>query len=219
MTPSHFDNVASQWDSPSKTNRARVFAEEIARHVTLAPETVLLEFGCGTGLVSMYFQPHVTQVHLVDTSQGMLDIVQEKMAQDDIRNMTLHCGEIAELDLPHAHFDLIYTLMALHHVRDIAPVLQAFHTLLKPGGTLCIGDLEEEDGSFHGPNADVHKGFDTGKLGKMLARAGFTAMHSQRMDVIEKQDAGGKAHAYPVFFLSARRVTAAGVCGRSFKLP
>jgi len=53
----------------------------------------------------------------------------------------------------------------------------------------------------------------------MLAQAGFTAVHSQRMDVIEKQDAGGKAHAYPVFFLSARRVTAAGVCGRSFKLP
>lgn len=50
--------------------------------------------------------------------------------------------------------------MTLHHIPDTEAVLRDMHTLLHQSGYLCIADLDSEDGSFHGQDADVYPGFD-----------------------------------------------------------
>jgi 2-polyprenyl-3-methyl-5-hydroxy-6-metoxy-1,4-benzoquinol methylase len=59
-------------------------------------------------------------------------------------------------------FDVIYTLMTLHHIKDIEKVIKKFSSMLKKNGILFIGDLEKEEGDFHKQenNHDVHFGFD-----------------------------------------------------------
>ena len=59
-------------------------------------------------------------------------------------------------------FDLIYTLMVLHHVGDVETIIRKFRGLLNPGGYLAIADLYSEDGSFHGEGFSGHMGFDPG---------------------------------------------------------
>ena len=54
-------------------------------------------------------------------------------------------------------FDLVYTLMTLHHIPDTAKILGSFQALLQPGGVLCIADLDKEDGSFHSHEADFRR--------------------------------------------------------------
>ena len=78
--------------------------------------------------------------------------------------------------VPDETFDLIVTVMALHHVTDLAPVLHGFATMLNTGGHLCVVDLEEDvDRSFHSqsPDFDGHHGFGRADLTGRLEAEGF----------------------------------------------
>ena len=80
--------------------------------------------------------------------------------------------------------------MTLHHIPDTAKILGCFHTLLHPGGILCISDLDKEDGSFHShqPDFDGHNGFDRKELGAELERAGFTHIRFSTCYKIHKDE-------------------------------
>jgi 2-polyprenyl-3-methyl-5-hydroxy-6-metoxy-1,4-benzoquinol methylase len=109
--------------------------------------------------------------------------------------------------LPAQTFDLIVTAMTLHHVPDTDHILRVFHDLLNPGGTLCIADLDQEDGSFHGLEVDVHHGFDQADLGRRTAQAGFGEVQFQTVFTITKERESG-TQDYPVFLMTARRAGA-----------
>ncbi len=205
-TPNQFDDRAKEWDQNTvRTELSRVFAETIQKTVPLASEMELLEFGCGTGSVSMQLVTLVRSIQMVDTSTGMLDVVRQKIEQNGIRNMEPFCGDIFDLDLGANRLDLIYALMVFHHIQDLGRLLDKFHTLLKPGGSLCIGDLEPEDGSFHKGETGVHRGFDTSSLKETIEAKGFEAADASPMYLIKKPDTEGTFREYPVFFLNARR--------------
>ncbi|MCD4689800.1 MAG: class I SAM-dependent methyltransferase [Desulfuromonadaceae bacterium] len=113
----HFDAKAREWDEhPGKRNVAQVFVCELQMHVSLNPAMELLEFGCGTGLVSMELHGQVAAITLLDTSAGMIEVLQEKIAQHGIDNMQPRLGGLSAIDQVEERFDLIYSNMALHHV-------------------------------------------------------------------------------------------------------
>jgi ubiquinone/menaquinone biosynthesis C-methylase UbiE len=77
----NFDERAKDWDSdPKKVERARVTAEAIRRTISLSTDMNALEYGCGTGLLSFALQSDLGQITLADSSQGMLDVLGEKIA-------------------------------------------------------------------------------------------------------------------------------------------
>ena len=84
----NFDERARDWDSdPNKVERARTVAEAIRRAIPLSNEMKALEYGCGTGLLSFALQSDLGQITLADTSQGMLDVLREKIANAGVTNM------------------------------------------------------------------------------------------------------------------------------------
>ena len=201
-----FDSMAKDWDNnPRIIKMACNFADHIKQYVPLSRQTRALDFGCGTGQVSMHLHPMVNSVTMVDTSEGMLEVLRQKLAKNVIDNMHIHCGDLFQTTLAEHSFDLAYTLMALHHVKQVLPVLERFYQLLKPGGYLCIGDLEPEDGSFHGEEMDVRLGFNPTVLQKQLEDSGFTMRQACRMMVVEKPDKNGIDKAYPLFFLLVQK--------------
>jgi hypothetical protein len=94
-------------------------------------------------------------------------------------------------------------------VPDTDAILHSFHSLLQPGGYLCVADLDQEDGSFHGPEVDVHHGFNQGDLGRRAAQAGFTDIRFQTVFTIAKERDSGVLH-YQVFLMTARRTGTTG---------
>ncbi len=102
--------------------------------------------------------------------------------------------------VPTERYDLVFSMMTLHHVTDVARGLAAFHEMLNPGGYLCIADLDAEDGSFHGPDVDVHHGFDRAALRTALAAAGFVAIAIEDCFVVEHGP-----QRYPMFLACGRR--------------
>jgi len=196
-----FDAKAKTWDDdPMKTERARKVAEQIRSRVPLTSEMTGFEYGCGTGLLSFALQQDLGQITLADSSDGMLEVLKEKIAASGIGNMHPRKLDLTSDPLPTDRFDLIYSLMTFHHINDTDRVLRDLRTLLKSPGYLCVADLDREDGSFHGAGIDVHHGFDRDELKRKVERAGFINISFSTAFWITK---GGRE--YPVFLLIAEK--------------
>ncbi|HSL57603.1 MAG TPA: class I SAM-dependent methyltransferase [Acidimicrobiales bacterium] len=202
MTTSSFDERAATWDDdPAKVARSREVAEAIAAAVPVDRTTRMLEYGAGTGLVTQALRDAVGPVILVDTSAGMRAVIDAKIAAGALPDARVWDVDLATQPPPDEQVDLVVTVMAMHHVTDIDRVLAAFAELLVDGGHLCVVDLEEEDGSFHGEGFDGHHGFAPDDLADRLTRAGFTDVGIDTVHHIERD--GG---TYPVFLATGTRV-------------
>jgi SAM-dependent methyltransferase len=200
-----FDERAREWDDdPGKVRRAEAVAGAIRAAIPIPSGARALELGCGTGLLSFALRDGLGHVVLTDTSAGMLEVLGEKIAAAGLEGVF----EPRRLDivadpLPPERFDLVYSLMVLHHFADPDAALARSRAVLRPGGWLCVVDLDAEDGSFHGPGVDVFHGFDRDDLARRAAAAGFVDVRVSTAHVLEKQ-VDGEDRAYPLFLLVGR---------------
>ena len=103
--------------------------------------------------------------------------------------------------------DVILCAMTLHHVREIAPLLNRFYSLLSPVGMLALADLDEEDGSFHQDTRGVeHHGFRRDWIQQQLQAVGFAEANFETAYEMEKPDASGALRRYPVFLAVGRKL-------------
>ena len=208
LDAAHFDSKARQWDeNPIFRERGLKIAEAIREAVPLHRQMSALDYGCGTGLLSFPLKDELGAILMADSSGGMLEVVREKIAAQGVTNMTTLQLDLLADPPPAQRFDLIVTAMTLHHVPDTDSILRVFHDLLNPGGYLCIADLDQEDGSFHGIKVDVHHGFDRADLSRRTAQAGFADVRFQTVFNIAKEHATG-TRDYPVFLMTAQRAGA-----------
>lgn len=202
----NFNERAKDWDSdPAKVERARLVAGAMRSQVTLTPQMSALEYGCGTGLLSFALQDSLGKVCLADSSPGMLAVLAQKISLSGLDNMTARLLDLATDPLPQERYDLIYSLMTLHHVPDTDAILQRFHALLKQNGVVCIADLDQEDGSFHGADFEGHKGFNRQALQQALQKTGFQNIRFQTVTRVTRQ-VDGQPKDFPVFLCCADKV-------------
>jgi ubiquinone/menaquinone biosynthesis C-methylase UbiE len=201
-----FDEKARQWDeNPMHLERTRAVAHEILNRIPLAKSMHALEFGAGTGLLSFFLKDQFAEITLMDTSGEMLNMADAKLTRGDrARIRTLHV-DLERADYTGGQFDIIFTQMVMHHIREVETVLERFYRILLPGGYLAIADLFSEDGSFHDPGVEVHHGFDPGALAILLKQIGFKNLTSTECFVIRKETTKGKFKEYPVFLLTAQK--------------
>jgi len=201
-----FDIKASEWDkSNMHRERATAIASEIIKHIPLNREMMALEFGAGTGLLSFMLKNHLKEITLIDNSDGMVKVLNEKLKAEKADNLKVVKADLEHENLSPGSFDLIYTLMVLHHVGDIETIIKKFHDLLIPGGYLAIADLYSEDGSFHGEGFHGHLGFDPGSLAVLLEKNGFSGINHRKVYVIDKVISEDKMKKFDVFLMTAKR--------------
>ncbi|MBP6179782.1 MAG: class I SAM-dependent methyltransferase [Anaerolineales bacterium] len=202
----NFDERAKDWDSdPKKVERARTVADAIRKAIPLSREMTALEYGCGTGLLSFALQEELGQITLADTSQGMLDVLTEKISASGVRNMKPLRLDLTTDPLPNERFHLTYSLMTLHHVQDTEVILKKFADILMPNGILLVADLDKEDGTFHTDGTtDVHKGFARHELQKQVEASGFEEVKFTTAFEIKKK-IGDTEKIFPVFLLTAQK--------------
>lgn len=196
----NFDNKAASWDTPEKIARAKIFADKIISE-TKTGEAAALEYGAGTGLVSFWLTEHFKHITLGDSSAGMLAEAQKKIEQQHIAHMSvkqldLSCESISE------QFEAIYSLLTMHHVKDVGQMFKQFYNCQPSGGKLLIADLDSEDGSFHGADVDVHRGFARDYIASLAQAAGYHDIAIETLTTIQRNDI---QRSYPVFVLTATR--------------
>lgn len=202
----NFDNYAKTWDTDKKIERAKIIAKEISNSIGINDTNSAMEFGCGTGLVSFNLYDKFRSIALVDSSKGMLDILNSKIDQYQVTNMVPYHLDISIKNSLNMKFDVIYNSMVLHHIQDTEAMIKTFQQLLNQDGCLCIVDLDKEDGSFHKEYLEFegHNGFNQEKLKNILNNCGFEDVESHTFFHFEKIIEGEKIN-YSLFLMKARK--------------
>jgi SAM-dependent methyltransferase len=200
-----FGHKADSWDTPIKLEMADAFIMEMFKSISFNKEQKVLDFGCGTGLVGLKIAPLVKSVVFMDISAKMLDVLISKIeSENEIykgikERSTVINGGIEKYKI--ADIDIIFSLMALHHIEDTQAVFGHISSVLKPGGILVIGDLKEEDGSFHGDEKVPHNGFDVHTLAREAENSDMEIILADTYNTINKKD-----KRYDQFILIARNI-------------
>jgi ubiquinone/menaquinone biosynthesis C-methylase UbiE len=100
----------------------------------------VLDVGCGTGFsaAAMIDRFSPTRMIGVDPSQGMLDVMREKLAAYPDVAVELHAAEVMEMPVAAASVDAVISSMAFHWFPDKAGAMREMGARLRPGGVIGI---------------------------------------------------------------------------------
>jgi len=202
----HFDAIARQWDqNPERFERSKTIANELIASIPLNNKMRALEYGAGTGILSIMLKDQFSEIMMMDSSAEMVNVMLEKIEPtgfNHLKPMFLNLEDTPYHDKP---FDLVYSLLVMHHIQNIDLVLARFADMIKPGGYVVLIDLFAEDGSFHGADFDGHNGFEPDFLTKKLKESGFHQISYKHCHSIERQNEAGERREYPLFLMMAKR--------------
>jgi ubiquinone/menaquinone biosynthesis C-methylase UbiE len=203
-----FEKEAAGWDAePRRVKLANDVADAIIREIEPGPDLDVLDFGCGTGLVTLRLQPLVRSITGVDNSPGMLAVLQDKVKKGGLTNVHPRLVDFERDGRVEGRFHLIVSSMTMHHVADTAALFRIWYEILWPGGRLAAADLDTEDGSFHGEDqAGVfHLGFERPAIKGLLENAGFQEVRTASAAALVKEVADIGPREFTMFLLTGRK--------------
>ena len=165
-----FNHKAETFDSPKNIFLANLVCQAVEKQIDVLSDKEILDFGGGTGLLSLPLAKQAKSVTLVDISEKMLEQARLKAEQQDIKNIQFLEQNLLAKSLEQ-EFDLIVVCRVLHHMPDLDESLSLFHQHLRENGQLLLADFTKTEANHHG--------FDLAELEKQLIEHGFSSVHSQ----------------------------------------
>jgi tRNA (cmo5U34)-methyltransferase len=204
MMEKTFDEHAATWDeNPRRILMVNRVIEVLFKEIGFKKTDKILDYGCGTGLLGYGLLEKVGAITFCDTSEGMLEQVKKKKEFYGYQNVSIVKADLLKDNIPET-FDLIFSMLVLHHVEDIKGILLNFSAHLKKNGVFCWIDLDKEDGSFHGDDSIPHFGFGKEKSQEIIKNIGFESFFYSSELYVEKE-VDGLMRKYPLFILAARK--------------
>jgi len=168
-----WDDEAATWDTQPAVRAYSKAAFQSLQRVLMERGSNLtgarvLDFGCGTGLLTEQLAAEAERVMAVDVAQAMVAVLREK----NIGNVEPVCGLLNELiesgSLSMGAFDLITCSSVCSFLGDYPAAVAQLAALLAPDGLLLQWDWELEDG------ADDAMGLSRSAITAALSAAGLT---------------------------------------------
>ncbi len=202
-----FDKEAASWDEhPNRVKLARDVADAILKQITLTAGMDALDFGCGTGLLTLHVQPFVRSITGVDSSQGMLDIFKTKIAKREMNNTSALLLDLEDDSRLPGNYHIVLSSMVLHHIKDVKHLFNRLYKQILPAGHLCIADLDLDDGQFHDDNTGVfHFGFDRAALRRIFIAAGFENVSDITAATMAKPTSAGVIREFTIFLMTGQK--------------
>lgn len=164
-----FNHKAETFDSPKNIFLANLVCQAVEKQIALLSDKEILDFGGGTGLLTLPLAKQAKFVTLVDISEKMLEQARLKAEQQDIKNIQFLEQDLLEKPLE-KEFGLIVVCRVLHHMPDLDATLSLFHQHLRENGQLLVADFTKTEANHHG--------FDLAELENKLAQFGFPSIDS-----------------------------------------
>lgn len=128
---------------------------------SLLPPLEVVDFGCGTGVLTVELARWAGHVTAIDRSGGALLKAKAEAARQGFKNITFLEADLHDLPLEGGSVDLVVVSQSLHHVDDIERVLAEGARLLKPNGRMVVLELLPHDESWVKERlGHQHLGFD-----------------------------------------------------------
>ena len=115
-----------------RAKRSR-FDVDFLKDQGLQRDSVVLDLGCGPGVLTKSLATHLTEGHVtaLDSCPQMLE--EAKGGLEGLRNADLIQQDALKLDLPADTFDFVVARMLFFHVADHGTLLKNILRVLKPG--------------------------------------------------------------------------------------
>jgi 2-polyprenyl-3-methyl-5-hydroxy-6-metoxy-1,4-benzoquinol methylase len=140
-----WDRRASEYDRDEETY-GQTYHETIeSTRWRLSPGDVVLDYACGTGIITNRIAGSVKEVHAIDISSKMIAVARREAHERGVDNVYYAQSTIFEASYGQRAFDVILAFNILHLLEDAQRVVQRISELLKPGGlfisaTPCMGE-------------------------------------------------------------------------------
>ena len=124
----------------------------------LKPGMVVADIGAGSGYYASRMAKRVGptgRVYATDIQQGMIDLLERRIASEGLANVTTVLGAIDDPKLPPNSLDLAIMVDVYHELQQPQIFLQRLKPTFKPGGRLVLVEFRKEDASV--PILEVHK--------------------------------------------------------------
>jgi SAM-dependent methyltransferase len=137
LDPSH----VARYDAKEDANAASEVA--LLRDSGLTHQSLVVEFGAGTGQFTVAVAPACAQVIAVDVSPLMLRQLRGKATALELNNIEPVLAGFLTYEHTRSPADFIYSRLALHHLPDFwkAVALDRVRRMLRPGGILRLWDV------------------------------------------------------------------------------
>ncbi|WP_226641579.1 class I SAM-dependent methyltransferase [Mesobacillus subterraneus] len=184
-----FQQMASRYDTEDRIELAKVIANEVKQELQKNATKSLIDYGSGTGLVSLELSDLVNSILLVDSSKQMLDVAEAKISRRGIRNAKVLYSDFTQ-ETPQMKADIVLMSLVLLHIPDTEKILQQLFSILNESGELIIVDFDKNDQIDH---PRVHNGFSHEGLKDILSKVGFDSIEIKTFyhgeGIFMKQDA------------------------------
>lgn len=110
----------------------------------LAPDTKLLDVGCGPGTISAELSLSTPQgsVTAIDLSSDVIELAKREHSAADYPNLNFDTGDVYALNYPDNSFDIVYTHQVLQHLGKPIEALLEMKRVLRPGGIIAVRDAD-----------------------------------------------------------------------------
>ena len=195
-----FNAQANHWDTGRRKQRAKQISALIREKLEFTGDEVLLDYGCGTGLISFNLSQGVGTVVGYDSSLQMLEVFNSKIDSNKILSTN-------SLESYNNHFDCVVSSMVFHHIMNLDEALDDVYRILKVDGKLLIVDLDLDDGSFHRDELDFkgHNGFERNQFKSLVESHGFACIELETA-LRDNKRSDDKELQYSLFYLYAKKV-------------
>jgi len=136
----HFGYYPSKKADICEKEAQRIYQDLVAKNLTLNDQQIVLDAGCGQGVVSTYlakyYGPQVFGINIVPFQVKKAQALAQKIQVQD--KTTYKVMDYSHTKYANDFFDAIYTTETLSHSPDIHKTLTEFFRILKPGGKIAL---------------------------------------------------------------------------------
>lgn len=154
--------------------------KELLRGIKFSRDEVILDIGCGGGLLTMLLGEKCRKVVGIDTSEKAVEIAKlQSLYMRGTVNSEFHCAKVENIGFENEYFDKIFSICVLEHIPNYIDVLRESYRILKKNGQMVfsVDALETvEDKKViekHKKEHAVVKYFTKEELKRMLEEQGF----------------------------------------------
>lgn len=167
-----FEQMAKKYDTEERMELAKVIVKEVRPELQNSLSKSLIDYGSGTGLVSLELSDLVDSILMVDSSEQMLEVAKAKISHRGITNSKVLYSDFTQ-DTPELKADIVLLSLVLLHIPDTNKILQELFNILNDDGKLIIIDFDKNDQIYH---PKVHNGFSHDDLKNRLSEVGFNSI-------------------------------------------
>lgn len=196
----NFDIKSKDWDNNKRREKMnKNILNYLNKNINLNNKNILMDYGCGTGNIGINFYNKVSKLIFMDTSEGMLDVLKNKLNQLKINNFEIIKGDITENNENIPNLDIVISSMVFHHIDNIDDTINKIYNKLNPNGKIVLIDLDIEDGSFHSGEFNGHKGFEREYIENIFKQNHFKNIKIEDLYHMEKIVDNGEIKSFSIF--------------------